>query len=289
MRTIAVAAALAIVAAACGSDSKSSSRPRQRRRQPPRPAASDHRCGRRRHDGWWRGDDGRRRQLRRAAAGSSGTGSAGCAAIDTSLDAKSRQGGRRVHVRPAVRRQDAAQGRGRPDRDRLPEPRGRPERQLPRGDARCRGRGQVHQRGARRLGFGHPERQARPADPARGVQDGDLARTTRSAARTRSSPRSPTLAVSTINFFGNHLPIYEAAGIPAIVTSPVTIADFTSKSAYAIAGGGGCLGAAHRRSSSTPRSISRPSASPCRGPTRRPASCATTTWRTSRSTCSRAR
>jgi len=55
--------------------------------------------------------------------------------------------------------------------------------------------------------------------------------------------KKPDLAVSTINFFGNHLPIFEAAGIPAIVTSPVTIADFTSKSAYAIAGGGGCLGA----------------------------------------------
>ncbi|WP_116997206.1 ABC transporter substrate-binding protein [Desertimonas flava] len=54
--------------------------------------------------------------------------------------------------------------------------------------------------------------------------------------------KSPELIVSTINFFGNHLPIFEAAGIPAVITSPVTIADFTSPSAYAIAGGGGCLG-----------------------------------------------
>jgi branched-chain amino acid transport system substrate-binding protein len=54
--------------------------------------------------------------------------------------------------------------------------------------------------------------------------------------------KDPDIVVSTINFFGNHLPIFEAAGIPAIVTSPVTIADFTSPSAYAIAGGGGCLG-----------------------------------------------
>ena len=54
--------------------------------------------------------------------------------------------------------------------------------------------------------------------------------------------KDPEIIVSTINFFGNHLPIFEAAGIPAIVTSPVTIADFTSPSAYAIAGGGGCLG-----------------------------------------------
>jgi branched-chain amino acid transport system substrate-binding protein len=50
------------------------------------------------------------------------------------------------------------------------------------------------------------------------------------------------IVISTINFFGNHLQIFEAAGIPAIITSPVTIADFTSASAYAIAGGGGCLG-----------------------------------------------
>lgn len=52
----------------------------------------------------------------------------------------------------------------------------------------------------------------------------------------------PDLVVSTINFFGNHLPIFEAAGVPVIVTSPVTIADFTSPAAYSIAGGGGCLG-----------------------------------------------
>ncbi len=54
--------------------------------------------------------------------------------------------------------------------------------------------------------------------------------------------REPALAVSTINFFGNHLPIFETAGVPVVVTSPVTIADFTSPAAYSIAGGGGCLG-----------------------------------------------
>lgn len=54
--------------------------------------------------------------------------------------------------------------------------------------------------------------------------------------------KSPDLVVSTINFFGNHLQVYAAAEVPVIVTSPVTIADFTSPAAYAIAGGGGCLG-----------------------------------------------
>jgi branched-chain amino acid transport system substrate-binding protein len=52
----------------------------------------------------------------------------------------------------------------------------------------------------------------------------------------------PFLVASTINFFGNHLPIFQAAGVPAVVMSPVTIADFTSEGAYAIGGGGGCLG-----------------------------------------------
>ncbi len=54
--------------------------------------------------------------------------------------------------------------------------------------------------------------------------------------------KNPEIIVTSINFFGNHLPIFEAAGIPAFITSPVTIGDFTSQSAYAIAGGGGCLG-----------------------------------------------
>ena len=55
--------------------------------------------------------------------------------------------------------------------------------------------------------------------------------------------KDPFMIVSTINFFGNHLPIFEAAGIPSIVTVPVTIADYTSPASYAIAAGGGCLGA----------------------------------------------
>ena len=53
--------------------------------------------------------------------------------------------------------------------------------------------------------------------------------------------KNPFTVVNSINFFGNHFPIYEAAGIPTIVTSPVTIADFTADTA-SIGAGGGCLG-----------------------------------------------
>jgi branched-chain amino acid transport system substrate-binding protein len=57
------------------------------------------------------------------------------------------------------------------------------------------------------------------------------------------SAKSPALAISSFNFFGNQFPIYAAAKIPVIVGSPVTIGDYTSPGVYAIGGGGGCLGA----------------------------------------------
>jgi branched-chain amino acid transport system substrate-binding protein len=50
------------------------------------------------------------------------------------------------------------------------------------------------------------------------------------------------LAISTINFFGNHLSIYQGSDIPVIVGTPITIADFTTPGAYAIGAGGGCFG-----------------------------------------------
>ncbi len=50
------------------------------------------------------------------------------------------------------------------------------------------------------------------------------------------------LAISTINFFGNHFSIYQGSDIPVLVVTPITIADFTSEGVYAIGAGGGCLG-----------------------------------------------
>ncbi len=52
----------------------------------------------------------------------------------------------------------------------------------------------------------------------------------------------PFVVLSTINFFGNHFPVYEAAGVPVIVGTPITVADFTSPAAFSIGAGGGCLG-----------------------------------------------
>jgi branched-chain amino acid transport system substrate-binding protein len=52
----------------------------------------------------------------------------------------------------------------------------------------------------------------------------------------------PFLIISSINFFGNQIPIYQQAGVPGVVITPITIADFTSDGVYSIGGGGGCLG-----------------------------------------------
>jgi branched-chain amino acid transport system substrate-binding protein len=54
--------------------------------------------------------------------------------------------------------------------------------------------------------------------------------------------KKPTMVFSSLNFFGNQFPIYTAAKVPAIVITPITVGDFTSPSTYAIGGGGGCLG-----------------------------------------------
>ena len=55
--------------------------------------------------------------------------------------------------------------------------------------------------------------------------------------------KKPFLVISSLNFFGNHFAIYNAAKIPVLVGVPITALDFTSPGVFAIGGGGGCLGA----------------------------------------------
>jgi len=50
------------------------------------------------------------------------------------------------------------------------------------------------------------------------------------------------MAISTLNFFGNHFSIYQGSDIPVVVGTPITIADFTTEGVYSIGAGGGCLG-----------------------------------------------
>jgi len=55
--------------------------------------------------------------------------------------------------------------------------------------------------------------------------------------------KKPFVVVSSLNFFGNHFPIYQAAGVNVIVGTPITIGDFTAPGVFSIGAGGGCLGA----------------------------------------------
>jgi branched-chain amino acid transport system substrate-binding protein len=55
--------------------------------------------------------------------------------------------------------------------------------------------------------------------------------------------KKPFLVLSSLNFFGNHFAIYNAAKVPVLVGTPITALDFTSPGVYAVGGGGGCLGA----------------------------------------------
>jgi len=55
--------------------------------------------------------------------------------------------------------------------------------------------------------------------------------------------KDPFTVVSSLNFFGNHFPIYAQAGVSVIVGTPITVGDFTTPNVFSIGSGGGCLGA----------------------------------------------
>jgi branched-chain amino acid transport system substrate-binding protein len=54
--------------------------------------------------------------------------------------------------------------------------------------------------------------------------------------------KDPFTVVSTLNFFGNQFPIYDAAGIKVIVANPITVGDYTAPGVFSIGAGGGCFG-----------------------------------------------
>ena len=67
-------------------------------------------------------------------------------------------------------------------------------------------------------------------------------RPTPRSAPTSSPGKDPFTVISSLNFFGNHFPIYEQAGINVVVGTPITVGDFTAPGVYSIGTGGGCLG-----------------------------------------------
>ncbi len=87
------------------------------------------------------------------------------------------------------------------------------------------------------LAAGTPGRPVELVDCAMAINPADSQRCANELAG-----QDPFLVLTSLNFFGNHLPIYEQAGITVLTGTPITIGDFTSESAFAVGAGGGCLG-----------------------------------------------
>jgi len=238
--TIAVAAALAIVAAACGSDSKSSSTSAGAATTAAAGASTTAAAGAATTAAGSATTSGSGGST--PAAGSSAAGSAGCPAIDSSLDADHGTGTGQFKSNLECADKSPLKAQGDPIVIGFENPEGDPNGSFP--EATLGAQAAVKYINEELGGWGSDIQNGKPGRPIQlevcktAISPDDSQRCANEIVS-----KKPDLAVSTINFFGNHLPIFEAAGIPAIVTSPVTIADFTSKSAYAIAGGGGCLGA----------------------------------------------
>lgn len=50
------------------------------------------------------------------------------------------------------------------------------------------------------------------------------------------------VVISSLNFFGNHFPIYAGSNIPVVVGTPITVGDFTTPNVFSVGAGGGCFG-----------------------------------------------
>jgi branched-chain amino acid transport system substrate-binding protein len=176
-----------------------------------------------------------------SSAGSSG-GTAGCPAIDTSVDKVHGDGAGRFQSDIECTKDKPLKAQGDPYVIGFENPEGDPNGSFP--EATLGTQAAVDYINAELGGWGADIQNGKPGRPIKlevckiSISPDDSQR-----CANELIAKKPDIIVSSINFFGNHLPIFEAAKIPAFVTSPVTIADYTSKWAYAIAGGGGCLGA----------------------------------------------
>ena len=123
--------------------------------------------------------------------GGESAGSAGCPAIDDSIDADEGAGAGRFMSDLQCATDAPLAAEGEPIVIGFQNPEGDPNGSFPEFTTRRPGRGRLHQHRARRPRGRHPERRPGPADPARGLQDRRSRRTTRSAAPTSSLAKEP--------------------------------------------------------------------------------------------------
>jgi branched-chain amino acid transport system substrate-binding protein len=174
-------------------------------------------------------------------AGGESAGSAGCPAIDDSIDTEEGAGaGRFVSDLTCAGEQPLA-AEGEPIVIGFQNPEGDPNGSFP--EYTLAAQAAVDYINAELGGFGADIQNGVPGRPIElavckmAISPDDSQR-----CANELLSEDPFLIVSSINFFGNQIPIYQSAGVPGVVITPITIADFTSAGVYSIGGGGGCLG-----------------------------------------------
>jgi branched-chain amino acid transport system substrate-binding protein len=175
------------------------------------------------------------------AGGGESEGSAGCPAIDDSIDADEGTGAGRFISDLTCARDTPLAAEGEPIKIGFQNPEGDPNGSFP--EFTLAAEAAVEYINNELGGLGADIQNGIPGRPIELIVC-KMAITPDDSQRCANEllAEDPFMVFSSINFFGNQIPIYQSAGVPAVVITPITVADFTSAGTYSIGGGGGCLG-----------------------------------------------
>ena len=245
-RAITLAAALALIVASCGSDSSSSgtTAPGAAPTSPPTTAAAPNTSagtsstdtgGSAATTGGSAAPDGT------SAAPADDTGSAGCPPIDDSNDADNGKDAGKFVSDLTCADSKPLKAEGEPIVIGFQNPEGDPNGSFPQYSAAAQAA--TNYINEELGGLGADVQNGKPGRPIQldvckmAISPDDSQRCANELVS-----KKPALVISSLNYFGNHFPVYAAAKVPVIAGTAVTIGDFTSPNVYTIGGGGGCVG-----------------------------------------------
>lgn len=226
---IVLAGFLALVAAACGDSSGSSSGTTAA------PAATTAAAG------TTAGSSGTTAGGGGTTAAAAGGGSAGCPAIDSSIDAQEGNGAGRFISDLTCADKKPLKATGDPIVVGFQNPEGDPNGSFP--EFTLAAQAAVNYINNELGGLGADIQNGKPGRPIQ-LEVCKMVISPDDSQRCANEllTKKPFVTFSSINFFGNQFPIYAAAKEPVIVITPITVGDFTTAGVYSIGGGGGCLG-----------------------------------------------
>jgi branched-chain amino acid transport system substrate-binding protein len=175
-----------------------------------------------------------------STGGSSG-GSAGCPPIDDSIDAEEGTGAGRFISDLTCAMDKPLKAEGDPVTIGFQNPEGDPNGSFP--EYSLAAQAAVDYINAELGGWGADIQNGKPGRPIK-LEVCKMAISPDDSQRCANEliSKKPFLIVSSLNFFGNQIPIYQQAKVPAMVGTPITVGDFTANGVYSVGGGGGCVG-----------------------------------------------